>query len=175
MYSDDSGSGKTYHDLLLRDDIHAVIIAVTILNGPEFIEAALLAGKHVLSEKPIAPDIKGAQKLISFYNEKIDRTKTTWAVAENFRFLESFAFGASEVAKLGRLLGFRAKMFTKTEPGGKFFGKPPLTLIRIVVISNRAQKRHGEKSQSIREVSFWTAVCISLRPFASFLDLPTLR
>lgn len=47
LYSDDSGSGKTYHDLLLRDDIHAVIIALPIMSQPEYIEAALAAGKHV--------------------------------------------------------------------------------------------------------------------------------
>jgi hypothetical protein len=30
LYSDDSGVGKMYHDLLLRDDIDAVIIALPI-------------------------------------------------------------------------------------------------------------------------------------------------
>jgi len=34
LYSDDSGSGNTYHDLLVRYDIHAVIIALTILAQP---------------------------------------------------------------------------------------------------------------------------------------------
>lgn len=121
IYSDDSGAGKTYHDLLLREDIHAVIIALPILTQPEFIEAALLAGKHVLSEKPIAGDLKAAQSLISFYNTKVDKSKVTWSVAENFRFLESYEYAAQEVKKLGRILGFRVNVAALVNPGGKYF------------------------------------------------------
>lgn len=121
VYSNEH-SGKTYHDLLLRDDIQAVIIALPILSQPEYIEAALLAGKHVLSEKPIAKDLAHAQKLIHFYESKIDQSKVTWAVAENFRFLDSFVYGAEQVQKLGKVLGFRTKMHTFVKPGTKYFG-----------------------------------------------------
>jgi len=121
LYSDDSGAGKTYHDLLLREDIHAVIIALPILTQPEFIEAALLAGKHVLSEKPIAGDLKAAQKLISFYNTKVDKNKVSWSVAENFRFLESYEYAAQEVKKLGRILGFKVNVSQLVSPGGKYY------------------------------------------------------
>ncbi|KAL2073277.1 hypothetical protein VTL71DRAFT_10601 [Oculimacula yallundae] len=120
LYSDDSGSGKTYHDLLLREDIHAVILALPILTQPEFIEAALVAGKHVLSEKPIAADIKRAERLIEFSKSDKVKNGATWAVAENFRFLDSFVFGKQEVQKLGRILGFRTTMFTHVKPGGKY-------------------------------------------------------
>ncbi|KAG9235059.1 hypothetical protein BJ875DRAFT_375051 [Amylocarpus encephaloides] len=121
IYSDDSGTGKTYHDLLLRDDIHAVILALPILAQPEYIKAALATGKHVLSEKPIAKDIASAQRLIEYYESDKVKGGATWAVAENFRFLESFEFGRQEVAKLGRVLGFRVKMFGNVKPGGKYF------------------------------------------------------
>lgn len=123
LYSDDSGSGKTYHDLLLRDDIHAVIIALPILSQPEYIEAALAAGKHVLSEKPIAGDIKRAEQLINYYKGDKVKGGATWAVAENFRFLESFEQGKKEVEKLGKIVGFRVKMFSNVKPGGKYIGK----------------------------------------------------
>jgi predicted dehydrogenase len=123
VYSEDSGSGKTYHDLLERSDIHAVIIALPILSQPEYVKAALDAGKHVLSEKPIAGDIDSAEKLIDYYNTKIDKSKVFWGVAENFRFLDSFLYAQQEVQKLGRVLGFRVKMFTKIDPGNnKFYG-----------------------------------------------------
>lgn len=120
LYSDDSGSGKTYHDLLLRSDIHAVIIALPITKQPEFIEAALLAGKHVLSEKPIANTIKDAEHLIKFYDTKIDKSKITWGVAENFRFLDAYGYARQEIEKLGRILNFRVKMFTFVD-GGKWY------------------------------------------------------
>lgn len=79
LYSDDAGVGKTYHDLLLREDIHSVIIALPILSQPEYIEAALAAGKHVLSEKPIAGDLKRAEALIKYYKSDKVKNKATWA------------------------------------------------------------------------------------------------
>lgn len=45
----------------------------------------------------------------------------TWAVAENFRFLDSFEYARQEVQKLGKVLGFRIKMFGNVKPGGKYF------------------------------------------------------
>jgi predicted dehydrogenase len=122
LYSDDSGAGKTYHDLLLRDDIHAVILALPIPSQPEYIEAALAAGKHVLSEKPIAEDIKKAEHLIQFYRSGKTKGGATWGVAENFRFLESFEFAAKEVQRLGRVLGFGVKSFGNVKKGDKYFG-----------------------------------------------------
>ncbi|CZT44143.1 related to dehydrogenases and related proteins [Rhynchosporium secalis] len=120
LYSDDSGVGNTYHDLLLREDVHAVIIALPILTQPEFIEAALVAGKHVLSEKPIAGDVKRAEHLIKFSKSDKVKNGATWAVAENFRFLDSFLFGKQEVEKLGRILGFRWTTFLHVALGGKY-------------------------------------------------------
>jgi predicted dehydrogenase len=130
LYSDDSGSGKTYNDLLQRSDILAVIIALPIPSQPKYIEAALAAGKHVLSEKPIAGDIEEAQKLIKYYNTKINRNNVFWGVAENFRFLDSFLYGQQEIQKLGKVLGFRVKMFTKIKPGNKGYGNLTLKIVR---------------------------------------------
>lgn len=89
LYSDDSGSGNTYHDLLLREDVHAVILALPIMKQPEYIEAALAAGKHVLSEKPIAENTTRAKQLIQYYKSDKVKGGATWGVAENFRYLES--------------------------------------------------------------------------------------
>lgn len=123
LYSDDSGAGKTYHDLLLRDDIHAVILALPILSQPEFIEAALVAGKHVLSEKPIAGDIKRAEHLIHFYKSDKVKGGAKWAVAENFRFLQSVDYGRQEIQRLGKVLGFAVKNFGNIEKGMKYYGE----------------------------------------------------
>ncbi|TAQ87373.1 hypothetical protein B7494_g4301 [Chlorociboria aeruginascens] len=121
IYSNDSGVGKTYHDLLLRPDIHAVIIALPILAQPEYIEAALAAGKHVLSEKPIAGDIQTAERLIEFSKSDKVAGNATWSVGENFRFLGAFEYAKLEIGKLGRVLGFRVKSYKNVKPGGKYF------------------------------------------------------
>jgi len=120
LYSDDSGSGKSLDDLLARSDIEAVIIALPIKNQPDYIRKALLAGKHVLSEKPVAENVKDAKALIDWYKSEIDNKKVTWGVAENFRFLNSYDYAAEGRKKLGRTLGFRLRMNTLVK-GGKYF------------------------------------------------------
>jgi predicted dehydrogenase len=120
LYSDDSGSGKSLDDLLARPDIKAVTIALPILNQPAYIRKALLAGKHVLSEKPIAENIKDAKELLQWYRNEIDTTKVFWSVAENYRYMNSFNHAAEERKKMGRTLGFKVEQYAMLE-GGKYF------------------------------------------------------
>ena len=140
IYSNDAGQGKGFKDLLARQDIHAVIIAcgdmmpasptdladfvdrLPILNQPEYIRPALEAGKHVLSEKPIAENMKDARKLVEWYESSTDASEVTWSVAENFRFLNSLDYAAAEVAKLGRVLTFNCRRQSLVT-GGKYFGE----------------------------------------------------
>lgn len=97
--------------MLARADIVGVLIALPIRNQPEFIEAALKAGKHVFSEKPVGPDVESAKKLISWYRGIAEESKVTWAVAEQFRFLPKYAWAAQEARKLGRVIGFNFRVF----------------------------------------------------------------
>jgi glucose-fructose oxidoreductase len=120
IYSEDSGPGKTIDDLLKRSDIQAVIIALPIKNQPEYVRQALLAGKHVLSEKPVAENSSEAVELIQWYRSEFASKKVTWAVAENFRYLASFEHAAKAVQSKGRQLTFRCRMQTLVE-GGKYF------------------------------------------------------
>jgi predicted dehydrogenase len=83
----------------------------------------LKAGKHVLSEKPVAENLKDAEHIIKFYSENIDQSKVTWGVAENFRFLESFKYTSQEIERLGKILGFQVKIFNYVAPGNQWYGK----------------------------------------------------
>jgi len=123
LYSDDadSGKGKGYDAVLSRADVHAVIIALPILAQPEYIKKALLAGKHVFSEKPIAKDVATAQDLIKWYAENIKGV--TWTIAENFRYLESFKRAAAERKALGKIVEFTMRRHTCVK-GGKYFETP---------------------------------------------------
>ncbi|KAI4770120.1 NAD(P)-binding protein [Aureobasidium sp. EXF-3400] len=121
LYAEDAGSDKSYANLLERSDIEAVVIALPILAQPDFIKKALSAGKHVLSEKPVAKDLETAHELISWYHKKIDTKKTIWAVAENFRYLGRFQYGAEQVKELGDILGFRLRMHALVQPGAKYY------------------------------------------------------
>ena len=120
LYSEDSGSGKTLDDLLARSDIHAVIIALPIKNQPDYVRKCLSAGKHVLSEKPIAENLEDAVALLKWYRSEISPKNITWAVGENFRFMDSWKHAAEQVKTLGKQLTFRCRMQVLIE-GGKYF------------------------------------------------------
>jgi predicted dehydrogenase len=120
VYAEDAGTGKSLDDLLARSDIHAVIIALPIKNQPDYIRKAINADKHVLSEKPIAENMQDAEALLKWYRTEVDTNKTTWAVAENFRYLASFNKGAEEVKGMGKQLTFRCRNQRMVQ-GGKYF------------------------------------------------------
>jgi predicted dehydrogenase len=90
------------------------------LVQPEYIKKALAAGKHVLAEKPIAKDVATAKDLIQ-WTQNPSNTKARYSVAENFRFLESFLYGAEQLSSLGRILTFRARVCNFVAPGGKYY------------------------------------------------------
>lgn len=117
LYSEDSGPTKTFEDVLARSDIVGVIIALPIALQPKFIEAALKAGKHVLAEKPVGPDVESARKLISTYRGIAAEKKVFWAVAEQFRFLPKYIWGADQARKLGKVIGFHLRVFQLCTPG----------------------------------------------------------
>ncbi|KAJ0421459.1 hypothetical protein BJY00DRAFT_323252 [Aspergillus carlsbadensis] len=116
VYSDESGDG--FAEILNRSDIDAVVISLPIATQPQYIRAALLAGKHVLSEKPIAENVAEAQELIKWYRTEIKGA--TWAVAENFRFLDSYAYAAAQIKSLGRVIGFQGRQQGFVEKDWKF-------------------------------------------------------
>ncbi|KAF2156683.1 NAD(P)-binding protein, partial [Myriangium duriaei CBS 260.36] len=122
LYSDDaqSSSAGDISALYSRDDIQAVIIAVPIPAQPEFILAALKAGKHVLSEKPLAPTVSSGTDLLADY-KSLSGSRPLWAVAENFRYFSTYAYAATQIRDLGRVLNFRLRMSSLVSPGGKYY------------------------------------------------------
>lgn len=75
----------------------------------------------MLSEKPIAADVATASELLRWYREEHVHTKATWSVAETFRFLTSFQYGAEQVASMGRLLGFQARIHKTVKEDDKYY------------------------------------------------------
>ncbi|KAK4173039.1 hypothetical protein QBC36DRAFT_336639 [Triangularia setosa] len=121
-YDSPSEPGRGLADLLKRGDIVAVDIALPILAQAEVIKAALKAGKHVLSEKPVAGDVKGARGLIEWYNTELGNKKPLWGVAENFRYMKSLVFAGEEVKRIGgRVLGFKLEKFGWVAEDNKYF------------------------------------------------------
>jgi predicted dehydrogenase len=106
--------------ILVSDSSHD---RLPILVQPEYIKKALLAGKHVLSEKPIAKDYETAKGLIDWYHGNIDSKTVFWGVAENYRFIDSLQHGASivESGVLGRISTFHTHLFANVKGGNLSF------------------------------------------------------
>lgn len=121
FYSDDSPAGSQLDDLLASDSIKAVIIALPIKNQGGYVRKALQAGKHVLSEKPIAENLKEAAELIDWYESEIRPKGITWGVAENVRFWAATVHAGEQRQKMGRALTFRARQQMMVSAGGKYF------------------------------------------------------
>jgi predicted dehydrogenase len=119
-YDAPATQGKSLDDLLARSDVHAVIVVLPILSQPEVIRKALTAGKHVLSEKPIAKDVKTARDLVDFYNGLA--TKPLWGVAENFRYMEPFVYARNALKEIGGdVRTFSLKLHTITAEDNKYY------------------------------------------------------
>jgi predicted dehydrogenase len=71
-----------YEDLLNIKDIEAVDIALPIDLNYKATKDALNAGKHVIVEKPLAANLKEAEKMLKFQG----KYKNVMLLAENFRY-----------------------------------------------------------------------------------------
>ncbi|RBA11051.1 NAD-binding Rossmann fold oxidoreductase family protein [Fusarium proliferatum] len=113
-------SGRSLDDLLARSDIAAVAACATILVQPQLIRKALRAGKHVLSEKPIAQDTATAISLVQWYSSQ--SSPPIWAVAENFRFNESLRYAEMRTREIGgELASFRLSYYGLIRKENKYF------------------------------------------------------
>ena len=85
-------------------NIDAVLLVLPIPMMPEAIEAALRAGKHVLSEKPAAPSAAAALHLLSVLREL--RDPPLWLVLENWAFKPSLLWLRARLQEgaIGRVL-----------------------------------------------------------------------
>jgi predicted dehydrogenase len=98
--------------LLAEEDIEAVDILVPIDTMPRVIEKALNAGKHVISEKPVAPDVVTGRMLLAAQKEQV------WMVAENFRYEDALLQAAQVVqsGEIGKPLMFHWDLYIEMTP-----------------------------------------------------------
>jgi hypothetical protein len=64
--------------LLGREDVQGVIVVLPITLQPDVIRQALAAGKSVLSEKPVGPDVAAGVKLIDEYRATYEKKGIIW-------------------------------------------------------------------------------------------------
>ena len=124
-----------YHDgdesanldvLLARQDIIGVLIALPITVQPSIVLKSLAAGKHVLSEKPVAPDVKKGLETINTYNQLYKDKGLVWRVAENFEAEPGYRAAAAAIrsGKIGRVVFFKMLMTIYKDKDSKFYKTP---------------------------------------------------
>ncbi|HVV73170.1 MAG TPA: Gfo/Idh/MocA family oxidoreductase, partial [Verrucomicrobiae bacterium] len=87
-----------YARLMQRDDIAVVDIALHPEHRAPVIQAAIQAGKHILSQKPFALDLDDALRML----DEADRRSLKIAVNQNGRWAPHFAY-AREAVRAGLL------------------------------------------------------------------------
>jgi predicted dehydrogenase len=110
----------TLDELLARPDVAAVDIVLPIDVQAGAVAAALIAGKHVSSEKPIAPDSATARRLMALHAA---RPGQVWMVAENWRYEEAFVRAAELLADgaIGQPVAFHWALYNALEPANKYY------------------------------------------------------
>ena len=105
------GKVDIYTDMaaaLARADVDAVDIAVPIALLPEIVIAALGAGKHVISEKPVAPDVAIGRRLLETARELTGKSGRIWSVGENWRYEPAYHAAGDAIRRgdIGRPIQF---------------------------------------------------------------------
>jgi predicted dehydrogenase len=99
---------RDYRELLGRDDIEVVDIAAHPGERARMIEHALLAGKHVLSQKPFVLDLDFGRRMV----ELADRQGVKLAVNQNGRWAPHFGYilEAIRAGLLGQVMAVHASV-----------------------------------------------------------------
>ncbi|RIK39879.1 MAG: hypothetical protein DCC55_16785 [Chloroflexi bacterium] len=110
-----------YAALLADQAVEAVLIVLPIPVMPGYVAQALAAGKHVISEKPIAVDLDSARRLLDEY---AGRGGQIWMVGENWRYESAFVQAAKLVrgGVIGAPVTCHWAAYTPVTPQSKYYG-----------------------------------------------------
>jgi predicted dehydrogenase len=92
----------------------------------------LLAGKYILSEKPVAENVEAAKELIQWYRTEIKGP--TWTIAEYWRFLKSYEFAVEKIKSLGKIIGFQGRQHGMISQNWKFNREFEMSMVQPPLI-----------------------------------------
>ena len=125
IYHDDNPSANI-DALLARSDISTVIVVLPITLQPGIVLKALAAGKHVISEKPVAPDVASGLKLIATYEAEYKPKGLVWRVAENWEVEPGYTTAAQAIraGKIGKVIFFSFRGVGYMDQESKWYKTP---------------------------------------------------
>lgn len=80
---------QAYLKLLDHKEVDAVLVSSPCYSHPGYVEAALMAGKHVYSEKPVAVDVAGCERVMRM--GEMVKGKLSLAIGFQIRFASAYA------------------------------------------------------------------------------------
>ena len=138
-----------YHDgdesanldvLLARQDITGILIALPITVQQTYILKSLAAGKHVLSEKPVAPDVQKGLEFINTYDRLYKDKGLIWRIAEDFEAEPGYRAAADAIrsGKIGRVIFFKSLANIYMDKDSKYYQTPwrkipGVSLLRFII------------------------------------------
>jgi len=116
--------------LLARSDISSVIVVLPITHQPSVVLKALAAGKHVLSEKPVAADVASGAKQITQYEAQYKPKGLVWRVAENYEAEPGHIAAGRAIAagKIGKVTFFSSRNVNFIDQDSKWYKTPWRTI-----------------------------------------------
>lgn len=130
-----------------------MIIALPISHQPSVVLQCLAAGKHVLSEKPVAPDVKSGIDLIAEYEKSYKPKGLIWRVAENYETEPGYraAVQAIRAGKIGDIRFFRLSAVGYVDKDSKWYKTPWRTVPDVRAF--RASDAHHSLTSSCYLIS----------------------
>lgn len=107
--------------VLNRKDIDAFDILLPIQVMPTVVEAALRTGKHVISEKPIAPDLETGRHLLAIHRPNPDQV---WMVGEQWRYEDAFMQAQAMIGDIGDIIMAQCATFNALNPDNRYYHTP---------------------------------------------------
>lgn len=107
-----------------------MIVVLPISKQPEIVLRSLAAGKHVLSEKPVAKDVKSGIELIDEYETAYKPKGLIWRVAENFEAEPGYRKAAQIIreGQIGDIRFFRLSAVGYVGKDSKWYKTPWRTI-----------------------------------------------
>ncbi|EGN93362.1 hypothetical protein SERLA73DRAFT_97769 [Serpula lacrymans var. lacrymans S7.3] len=126
----DNDPTKNLDSLLSRSDITAVNIVLPITLQPDIILKCFAAGKHVLSAKPIAPDVSESMRLIKIYETQYKPKGLVWRIAENFESEPGYITAGQIIrdGKIGKVIFFHVRAVNYMDKGNRWYKTPWRTI-----------------------------------------------